>query len=255
MPATIPTSNTGTTVAPVMQVVVVDLETGGLDATVHGVTEIAAVSCTINANYTVTENATFQRLIKPVDGLRYDPEALRIQGRTLEYLTENGVSETEAWRDFRLFFDVGKKGQVAVGKVYAHNAVFDHAFLANMQERQDRECGLFSRRCDFGCTKTLFHICQSLGIYRGDLSSSLRNLCSRFAVPLNPYAPHDALSDARATASVLARLLRNMESHFVSISRHQTKALREERVKVVTDAVSISTSVPFSVSFDTSDWK
>ena len=72
MPATIPTSNTGTTVAPVMQVVVVDLETGGLDATVHGVTEIAAVSCTINANYTVTENATFQRLIKPVDGLRYD---------------------------------------------------------------------------------------------------------------------------------------------------------------------------------------
>ena len=95
MSATIPTSSTtsgyttsnttssGISVAPIMDVVVIDLETGGLDATVHGVTEIAAVSCTINADYTVTENATFQRLIKPVPGMRYDPEALRIQGRLL----------------------------------------------------------------------------------------------------------------------------------------------------------------------------
>ena len=257
MSATIPTSNNPAAAKPVMRVIVVDLETGGLDANVHGTTEIAALSCTINADYSVAQVASFQQLVKPVSELAYTPIALRIQGRTLEYLDKYGVPEAEAWQGFTEFMRGEVADKITSGKLYAHNAVFDHAFLAAMQNRCKQGGRAISPRCNFGCTKTLFHTCQSLGIYDDFLPSSLRSLCTQFGILLDSDAAHSALEDAQATAQVLARILRDTEAHFVAKAERQAKAFRDERVQVVTDALSCfkAPSAPFAELFAVSDWK
>ena len=102
---------------PDRELVLVDLETTGLDAELHDVIEIGAVR--VN-QHTLELQSTFQAKVKPLFLKRADPVSLNINGYSEEGW-RNAVSFTAAWPSF---FDFAR------GSVFASYAVqFDWGFM------------------------------------------------------------------------------------------------------------------------------
>lgn len=69
-----------------------DLETGGLNPRDHDITEIA---CLVDINGEVVEE--FELLLCPAFAARVTPEALKVQGQTLEAVMAHPTNQREAW--------------------------------------------------------------------------------------------------------------------------------------------------------------
>lgn len=107
-----------------------DVETGGFDATKHGVTEIAMVGIKGDTFEKIDIVSTF---IKPY-GLQYQDEALKFTGITYEDM-ESGVSIQEAVNEMitlleRADYNPRNKGSKPI--LVSHNSAFDRAFLIQM---------------------------------------------------------------------------------------------------------------------------
>ena len=95
----------------------------------------------------------------------------------------------------------------------AHNASFDGGFLSRAARRRPAHdpvrAGLALRLCTLRMSRRLDPDRQR--------SHHLADVCARFGVPLD--RPHDALSDARATAALLPHLL---DAHGVTEAQQLT---------------------------------
>ena len=184
--------------------VMIDLETGGLNPQENGVTEIAAVAFCLEAGK-AREIETYSTLVKPFRTHSYTSYALSLQGQTLETLERDGANPLTAYQGLAAFLErhVGKPGGERAGLIWAHNAPFDHSFLCafsrDVSYRDD-----FSERCDWSCTKSLFYALRALGFHDGKWSN-LKELCRLFCVTPNG-AEHTALRDARAAVGCLAAM-------------------------------------------------
>jgi len=98
-------------------IVVVDLETSGLDPLRHGILEIGA--------HRLADGNEFSCAVRLADAMEYDPGVFRINGITeAEARSEDRMSEAAALSEFFLWLGEGHRDTIA-----GSNPKFDHDFL------------------------------------------------------------------------------------------------------------------------------
>lgn len=110
---------------------VFDCETGGLNSQKSGL-------CSVTFK-TKGRDDTFTVLIKPVKGLEYSEEALKVNGFTLEQLEEEGITEEEAVAKIKDYFkSLGSekwKAPWCKPTMIGHNVKFDIGFVEALFQR------------------------------------------------------------------------------------------------------------------------
>ena len=193
----------------------VDVECGGLDPKVHGITEIAAIAFDFDTRNPFGHHEClneFQVLIQPNRELAYAPAALAMQDRTLDYLEEYGVSEREAWVGFAAFLQkhIGDKWQ---GRIVAQYAEFDYGFLAALAGRcGDAELLPAGKRCEWLCTKNLFRLLSGLGIVTPS-GCGFEDILRWYGFWYDGKA-HTALVDARAGVQVFRHEISDLKYYY-----------------------------------------
>jgi len=189
-----------------------DLETGGLDADIHGITEIAAVVGEHPGDWSKVHIVErFCALLRPTPGLQYTAQALGLQHRTLQDL-EKGMSERAALSAFYGFVRGVSKERLSP---WAHNASFDKGFLLEAHDRLNE--GVDETSCDyqmlpfgtdFLCSMDLFKTLKRRGVHycsRADLDTVLQH----YGIRLTERDRHTGAGDVEATAMAIAAMMRD----------------------------------------------
>lgn len=157
---------------------VLDLETGGLDPQLCAICSVAVMTLSED----LSEVTRYQRLVRDDVGKRYDPEAMAVNGLSIDRLRAEGTPVGTVLDDLRR----GLPGKTVV----AHNARFDLGFLATRGiEVPKWICTLdLSRRVLRMRSCKLAAVAERLGVERG--------------------TAHDAMGDAETTANVFRELMR-----------------------------------------------
>lgn len=111
--------------------IVLDFETGGLDATIAAITECAAIGF---AGDSFIETGRVNRLVTPYDK-DYNPKALEVTGITLSLLEDEGVDIKQVATEFVELMKntyLYPKVKNAKSILIAHNALFDISFLRQL---------------------------------------------------------------------------------------------------------------------------
>ncbi len=164
---------------------VVDVETSGLSTRRHQVLQVGVVVVTGDGQ--VLDR--FASLIGPRRRWLFRVGPTQIHGITRSNL-RNAPSAPAVLAAFRSRLDGAQ--------LVAHNAPFDLAFLRKAARRAGVELPLGRALCTLQLSRRLDP--ERLHSHRLD------DLCSRYGIQL--VRPHDALSDADATAALLPHLLR-----------------------------------------------
>ena len=181
-----------------MKILVFDLETGGLNAAKHGITEAAFVAGECQAGQ-FHEIEAYSTVIGPTLGKEYDEEALAVQRRTMEDLKADGIP-FNTWRGRADAFVKEHFGQTRECVAYAYNAAFDVRFL-------QAHCGRNWCPVPFTaiCAMHVFrHWLQVTGANAEN--GKLRSACQAIGLDWNEEDAHGALYDARQTARLVAHL-------------------------------------------------
>lgn len=203
----------------VRTLVFVDVESGCYESTIHGLTEVAAAAFTLTGDGSAVEVETFQTLVRPNENMAYVPQALIIQGRTLEQLYAEGKPEPQVYAAFEQFITkhVGPP-DVRHGLIWAHNAPFDHGFIYALEGRvRSSEAGFtdktrhFPKRNDWSCTKAKFYDTRAMGVHEGRWSN-LKEVARQFGVVQGGDA-HTALVDVRTGYRCLAAMQQAQDTH------------------------------------------
>ena len=172
---------------PLPTFAVVDLETSGLSARRHRVLQIGLV--TVTADGTVVDE--WSSLVK----LRWPLQ--RVGPTDIHGITRRHLKDAPLLGD-----TLDELGDRLDGSILtAHNARFDAAFLARATRRRTPDDRLRVGLSPLLCT---LRMSRRLDPSR-EQSHRLADVCARYDVVLD--RPHDALSDATATAEILPHLL------------------------------------------------
>jgi ribonuclease T len=110
--------------------VVVDVETGGFDAKLDALLEIAATTVCMDENGLLYPGETHAYHVKPFEGANIDPKALEFNGIDPDHPFREALAEDEALRS--LFSPIRKAVKASGCKraiLVGHNAFFDLGFL------------------------------------------------------------------------------------------------------------------------------
>jgi DNA polymerase III epsilon subunit-like protein len=187
-----------------------DCETGGLNPAVHGITSVAAIAFEIDGHGQAHEVDRLALKVKPNPELAYTPFALNLQNETLESLEQHGIPENAVLCQLVEFLirTLGQPGEWG-GRIWAHNAPFDHGFIQALDARYEPK-GLFKGRIDWSCTKGLFYVLKALGVHDGKWSN-LKSVAEQFGVVQG--TAHDALEDAVTGMHCMAAMTRAWKEH------------------------------------------
>lgn len=188
-----------------IEAVFFDCETGGFSPQKNGLTEVAAVHFTIGPNGELKRNSVYNRLIKPVQGKEYHPQALNVQNRTYYELSEQGEDYKEVIEGLHEYFVsvLGDNFEDWAGRIWAHNAPFDHGFVLQAY-KEVMVVQPIPDRCNWSCTKSLATIMRGLG-FNLPTASTNKALAEFFGVTTT--GQHGALVDTKISIEVLSRLL------------------------------------------------
>ena len=163
---------------------VVDLETTGFDPQKDRIVQMAAVL--VNGRGEVVD--TFDTVVKPESPEEYEHGAEHVHGISRQ-MVENGMPLSKA---------LSRIWSLTDGRVFtAHNARFDISFL----EAESNRVGINRVVNDFVDTLAL---ARRVDIDR-TRKHSLQALCEHYGITVE--RAHEAMSDAKATASVLVKLI------------------------------------------------
>lgn len=168
--------------APLPSFAVVDIETSGLSTRRHRLLQIAVV--TVNDGRVTDEWESLVRLRWPFQ---------RVGPRRVHGLTRAALRDAPRQRDV-----IASLAEHLAGKVFtAHNVSFDWPFIERAAQRAGVDLDGTERLCTLQLSRRLDpdHV----------LSHRLADVCDRYGVAND--RPHDALHDARATATILPHLL------------------------------------------------
>lgn len=185
---------------------VIDVETTGLDPEVDRILQVAAV--VVDESGHVVDS--FETVVKPESPSEYQHGAEHVHGITRDEV-QNGMPLRAA---------IEKLKQISTNAVFtAHNARFDLGFLSAEASRVGTEWTVES------VVDTL-HLSRALDSSR-EYSHRLTDLCERYGIERD--RAHNALSDARATAELLPKLLletrllnRRVDDESTLLPRHET---------------------------------
>ena len=208
-----------------MRGIYIDTETGGLDAKVHGLVSVGAVAFEIDVinpvKYTILDS--YIGYIKPVRTsygvrcLEYSIEAEAIHGIGLDWLEANGQPEAEIHSDLVSFIQKYlQPDEPFAGRLWAHNAPFDHGFVKAMENRvfvcTSGEGMMFHDRCDWSCTKNLWCVLRGLGVH--NVRCKLDDIIDHYGIVDPRGGQHNALTDAMLGIEVLRHMLFDLKRHY-----------------------------------------
>lgn len=182
--------------------VVVDVETGGLEASTDALLEIAAVLIEQDEQgFFPTEEYAFQ--VEPFEGARIVDKALEITGIDPAQPLRPALPEREALQ--RLFRPIRRglrESDCNRAVLVGHNAFFDLGFLNAAVERSGIKRNPFHPFVSFD-TSTL------AGVFLGQ--TVLARALEVAGIPQEPTEAHSAAYDARVTAELFCLLLNRVE--------------------------------------------
>ena len=178
--------------------VVVDLETGGFDDTVHSLLEIAAVTLDFEDQHLVARDRHRWAVVPHPDTL-VEEASLRVTGIDLNDPGRGAESELEAVRElFRIVRAEVKRHGCQRAIVTAHNAHFDHGFIHAAATRN-------------GVKRSPFHPFSVLdtvalaAVHYGH--TVLSEACGRAGIDYDADRAHSAAYDAEITAGLFCAVV------------------------------------------------
>lgn len=177
-----------------------DGETTGLDPLKNDIVQLACIPV-LNG---VQQDDTFNQYCQPIDYNEVDPEALQVNGLTLDFLKKQQTAQAMVSnlvvfaRSFNVKFTVA-----------GYNVGFDRDFLAALFKKVNREQDFLEI-----FTGDIRDTMKRAKVLKGQLATTnikLATLAEHFNIPINA---HDALSDISATIRVdeeLSKMLGEVE--------------------------------------------
>lgn len=179
--------------------VVVDVETGGLDAGTDALLEIAAVLIEGDADGTLRPGEAIAVQVEPFAGARIVEQALEITGIDPAHPLRPALPEREALlRIFRPVRRALKETGCTRAILVGHNAFFDLGFLNAAVARTEIKRNPFHPFTSFD-TATLG------GVFLGQ--TVLARALEVAGIPHDPDAAHSAAYDAHVTAELFCLLV------------------------------------------------
>lgn len=185
---------------------VVDTETTGLHPARHGLIELAAAA--LDGQLMLLD--TFQADVCPPEGVEFDPEALQINGFTMERIRA-GVSYRMACEQFVKFMSKNFSAEpLVIGQFYP----FDYAFLEQLFSASGYRDGLAAAIKGNAIidTKALANSINARALLKGrpapfPVTSLSKPGGLKELFGITAYQAHSALGDVLATREVLIKLL------------------------------------------------
>jgi len=196
-----------------MRLLVFDTETGGLDPSKNGLTQVCAGVCDFSPDwkeYDVVD--IYHTMIKPIPGLIYDEKALEIQGTTLAELDEKGVRIGHAFQGLAQLVD-SNFGHSKAATPYGVNVKFDIDFMDANAKRYGLNMPfnfVYRDVCQW------FRLLQDLGVhtrYRANLDTIL----THYGIDIVESDRHTARGDVIATAEAIRSMMSEFSKILVTI--------------------------------------
>ena len=178
--------------------VVIDLETGGFEATQHGILEIAAVTLEFEDDL-LTPVKTHQWNTTPRADSRVEEASLKVTGIDLDDPDRDALSEADGVRElFRLVRREIKRHSCQRAIVTAHNAHFDHGFIKESARVNDIKRNPFHP----------FSVFDTVGLSGVALGHTvLSEACVRAGIAYDADRAHSAAHDAEVTAALFCHVV------------------------------------------------
>lgn len=179
--------------------VIVDVETGGLNAQTDALLEIAAVIVRMDWQGCLRPAGTLAHHVQPFPGARLDPASMAVNQIDPDHPFRFAVSEQEAleaiFREIRREMrETGCHRAILVG----HNAFFDQAFLNAAVARAKIKRNPFHPFSSFD-TVTLAGLAYGQTVLARALQAA--------GIPWNEREAHSAIYDAERTAELFCRIV------------------------------------------------
>ncbi len=179
--------------------VVMDLETGGFEASTDAILEIGLVTLKMLSNGDLAIKDSYAYNVKPFAGARLDPKALEFTGIDVMATDREAVREVNA---FKAIFDIIRK-EVKEAKcnravLVAHNAHFDLGFINAAIERSNIKK---SPLHPFSCMDTATLSGLAFG------HTVLAKACKLAGMEFDGKAAHSAKYDTEKTAELYCRIV------------------------------------------------
>ncbi|MGL4456427.1 MAG: ribonuclease T [Plesiomonas sp.] len=179
--------------------VVIDVETGGFNATTDALLEIAAVTLKMDENGWLLPDQKLSFNVEPFEGANLNPEALAFTGIDPYHPLRGAVSEYDALHEiFKVVRKELKAAECNRAIVVAHNAAFDHGFLMSAAQRANLKRNPFHPFATFD-TAALS------GLVLGQ--TVLAKACKTAQIPFDNHQAHSALYDTERTAELFCELV------------------------------------------------
>jgi len=202
------------------KVCVVDVESGGLDSEINSILSLGAV---ILDNGVISDN--FSVLINEGVSLNVQAAALKVNGLTREKIEEEGVSPPEATNLFVTFL---MKHFLPLSNVLlvGHNLAFDIGFIQRLFRLAEKP-SLFKKIFSYKTIDTMMLMQIMRFADRTTAKSvSLNDSCAAYSITIRFEERHDAAEDAKATATLLVRILEEIRTGSSQEKKEETTEYR-----------------------------
>lgn len=191
--------------------VVIDVETGGFNASTDALLEIAAVLIDMDAGGTLKRGATVSYHVQPFAGARLDPAALSVNGIDPFHPLRPALPEHDALiRVFREVRHAARAYECRRAILVGHNAAFDLGFLNAAVERAQVKRNPFH---PFSCFDTATLGGAALG------QTVLAKAVTVTGMNWDASSAHSAVYDAERTADLFCHVCNAMRESYSRAER------------------------------------
>lgn len=187
--------------------VVVDCETGGYDANLDALLEVAAIVLAFDSDGLIHIKNTYHYHVDPFEGARITEESLEVTGIKIGHPFRYAMSENDMLEDLNLkLANDLKEQQCKRAVLVGQNAQFDLDFMQAAY-----------RRCDLLSSSpfhrfTTFDTATMGAVWFGE--SVLARAMYRARLPFDLDQAHSALYDAEATARLFCHIINKVDYKF-----------------------------------------
>ncbi len=179
--------------------VVIDVETGGFNASTDAMLEVAATTVRMDEGGMLSPHRTLSFHVAPFEGANIEQSALEFTGIDPYHPFREAVPEKEALGDlFRMVRKEIRDQACTRGIIVAHNAHFDAGFLNAAVER----CGI--KRNPFH-PFSYFDTATLSGLAYGQ--TVLAKACAEAGISFDNNEAHSAVYDAERTAELFCGIV------------------------------------------------
>lgn len=186
--------------------VIIDIETSGLNHTIHAILEIAVITLTMNNNGFLKIKNIIHFHIQPFTGSYLKKQALIFNKIDPFNIIRQPVQEKKA---LQYIFDIIKKEiknhECSKSVIVAHNATFDHNFIMQISKRNKIEHPFHPF--------VIFDTATLSGLILGQ--TVLSKACQSIGIKFNNKKAHSAIYDAKKTAYLFCELSNNYKKYSV----------------------------------------